>query len=270
MITEINIPASTTSVGSSAFYGCTALQTVYIDDLDKWIRIQFGSDASNPMYYASQLLLNNQPIVGDIIIPNDITKLYARVFKNTDITSIVVPNSVTSIGYNIFEGCDDLTTLTVPFIGYEAISNSVSVNAYSSTYNRFIGYWFGAPNNSSSGSTSNNDYVPESLKTVIVTGNQAIAPYAFYGCKNITNIIFNEGITGIRENAFYGCTGISEIIVPSTVTLIENYAFAYSGIESITFNGTIEQWNSVSKGSGWKDWISAAEVICSDGTITLS
>ena len=109
------------------------------------------------------------------------------------------------------------------------------------------------------------DFATDKAKATGVQTDFRSFQYAFD-----TVAILNEGITGIRENAFYGCTGISEIIIPSTVTLIENYAFAYSGIESITFNGTIEQWNSVSKSSGWKDWISAAEVICSDGTITLS
>jgi hypothetical protein len=270
MLTEINIPASITSVGQSAFSGCTALQTVYIDDLDKWIRIQFASETSNPMYYASQLLLNNQPITGDIVIPDDITKLYDRVFKGTDITSIVIPNTVTLIGKSIFEGCENITTLTVPFIGYSAMSNTESSYASSSGYSRFIGYWFGAPTNMSYPYTNNNQYVPQSLTTVIVTGDQAIAQGAFYGCENITSIILNEDITGIRTYAFYECTGLTEIIIPSTVTLIESSVFAYSRIESITFNGTIEQWNSISKQTNWNNNSSITQIICTDGIITLN
>ena len=265
-LSEINIPASVTSIGYRAFYNCPALQTVHITDLDKWMHISFYDEYAVPTRHATQLLLNNEQIVGDIVWPDDVTKVPYYIFKScSGITSITIPNTVISINKGAFEGCTGLTTLSVPFIGMQAIDNNASVNISTDSYFYGLGYFFGRTY-----ATSHYASVPESLKTVIVTGDQSIAPYAFYGCKNITNIVLNEGITGIRQHAFYNCTGITELIVPSTVTLIENYAFAYIKIETIVFNGTMEQWNSISKQTNWNNNSSITQIICTDGTITLN
>jgi len=60
------------------------------------------------------------------------------------------------------------------------------------------------------------------------------------------------------------------------VTSIGGYAFYYcSSLTSITFNGTIEQWNAIEKGSYWsdgiwdEDYIPAKEVVCSDGVVAI-
>jgi hypothetical protein len=54
------------------------------------------------------------------------------------------------------------------------------------------------------------------------------------------------------------------------VTSIENWAFSgCSGLTSITFDGTIEQWNNINKGDGWNKNVPATYVQCTDGQVTL-
>lgn len=54
-LTQLRIPERLTDIGSSAFEGCSALTDVYISDLGAWCGITFGSETSNPFYYAKNV-----------------------------------------------------------------------------------------------------------------------------------------------------------------------------------------------------------------------
>lgn len=46
LLTSINIPDSVTTIGESAFYGCTALTTItYEGKMEQWNAISIGTDA---------------------------------------------------------------------------------------------------------------------------------------------------------------------------------------------------------------------------------
>ena len=73
----------------------------------------------------------------------------------------------------------------------------------------------------------------------------------------------------IGQSAFYGCVFIS-ITIPNSVTYIGDFAFARcTKLTSITFQGTKEEWNAISKGVSWKTGVPATEVICTDGSVAL-
>ena len=61
-----------------------------------------------------------------------------------------------------------------------------------------------------------------------------------------------DGVTSIGAYAFYQCTSLTTIYIPSSVTSIGNYAFSgCTSLSTIWFDGTPQQWKSVSKGSYW-------------------
>ena len=79
-----------------------------------------------------------------------------------------------------------------------------------------------------------------------------------------------ESVTGIGELAFYKRSDMKTVIIPEGVTDIGELAFYNcTGLTSITFNGTKAQWNAISKGSSWKGYVPATEVVCSDGSVSL-
>ena len=216
-ITSITIPSGVTSIGSSAFSGCSNLSKVNISDIASWFKILFGNEYSNPLYYTHHLYLNGTELT-EITVPNTITKIneYA-LYGASAITSITIPSGVTSIGGSAFRDCNVLATLTIPFVGGSLTSNN------------YLGYIFGATS-----SSNNSSYVPSSLKTVVVTGGTSIAGSAFKGCSGLTSITIPSSVTSIGYNAFDGCSGLISITIPSGVTSIGSSAFYdCSGLTSI-------------------------------------
>ncbi|MBR2952191.1 MAG: leucine-rich repeat domain-containing protein, partial [Clostridia bacterium] len=145
--------------------------------------------------------------------------------------SIEIPANVTSIGYGAFENCSGLMSIKLPFVGAEN----------DGTGNTRFGYIFGA-----SYYYDNDDYVPASLKEVIITGGTSIGSYAFYNCSGLTSIEIPASVTSIGDKAFYGC----------------------SSLTSIHFGGTKAEWNAIAKGSIWNSFTGKYTVYCTDGNLS--
>ncbi len=101
-LNEITIPNSVTSIGERAFQGCTSLKRVYFCDNSNLTSI--GDFA----FYGCTSLT-------EITIPNRVTSIGRYSFAGcTSLTEITIPDSVTSIGFEAFYGCTSLTEITIP------------------------------------------------------------------------------------------------------------------------------------------------------------
>ena len=126
-LTSITIPDSVTTIGKKAFYDCGSLTSVYITDVAAWCNISFDSTASNPLYSAEALYLNNE-LVTDLTIPDSVTTIGKYAFYSCDsLTSVTIPDSVTTIDSGTFAYCTSLTSVTIP--------NSVTTIGNSAFYN---------------------------------------------------------------------------------------------------------------------------------------
>ena len=97
-ITSVTIGDSVTSIGDSAFSGCSGLTKVHITDLAAWCTIEFSNSSSNPLCYANNLYLNDS-LITDLIIPDSVTSIGDSAFSGySGLTSVTIGNSVTSIG----------------------------------------------------------------------------------------------------------------------------------------------------------------------------
>ena len=155
----------------------------------------------------------------DLYIPQkidgyDVTEIAESAFSNcSQLISVTVPNHVKKIGHWAFYQCNNLTTLSIPFVGAGNGSNA-AIN---------FEYIFGATG--SNQSIDDRDHAPESLKTVIVTGSGFIHTGAFMQCRNITSITLTGTIIEIHDGAFSGCSGLTELILPDSVEEIRSQAF---------------------------------------------
>ena len=112
-LASITIPDSVTSIGSSAFTGCSSLEKVNITDIDAWAMIDFTSSSANPLYYGAELYLNGE-LVTQVTL-SIATKIEDYAFYSCNsLTSITIPSVVTSIGNYTFDGCRSLTSATIP------------------------------------------------------------------------------------------------------------------------------------------------------------
>lgn len=148
----------------------------------------------------------------------DVDTYTIRGIRDKTVTEIFVPDYVKSIASGAFRDCRGwLTSITIPFVG----------ESKDGTRNTHFGYIFGAPN-----SWNNSDYVPSSLKEVVITGNSNIDSEAFYGCNNLTSVTISDGVANIGSHAFNGCSSLTKITIGNGVTVIESYAF--NGCSSLT------------------------------------
>ena len=277
-LTSIIIPDGVTSIGNSAFSGCSGLKGVYITDIAKWCNISFGDPAANPLFYARKLYLSGN-LVTNLVIPNGVTKIGSYAFWYcSGLTSITIPNSVTNIGSSAFNGCSGLTSITIPnsvtTIGSYAFSGCSGLTSITlpfvgatkdGTSNTHFGYIFGASDYS-----SNSYYVPETLKSVVITGGREIGSNAFRGCSGLTEITIPNSVTSIGSSAFYNCSGLTSIIIPDGVTSIGNSAFSgCSGLKGVYITD-IAKWCNISFGDSSANPLCEAQKLYLNGNLVTN
>ncbi len=170
-LTSIEIPAGVTSIGYSAFSGCSSL-TIYCEA------------SSKPSGWSSDWNYSNRPVVWghnnittdaiyDYVIHED--KVYLTKYKgssaNVIIPSTIEDKEIVSFGA-IFAENSNITRIEIP-AGVTRIGNS-----------------------------------------------------AFNGCSSLASIEIPTSVTSIGNSAFSGCSSLTSIEIPAGVTGIGDYAFA--------------------------------------------
>ena len=221
-LTKIALPDNVTYIGDNAFNGCDSLRGITIPDSVKKIgigafnnckKLQNITVSENNIVYASVGgILYNKGLTEIIMVPGGITG------------SVTVPDSVTDIRFAAFEGCFSIESITLPFVGATK----------DGTENTHFGYIFGA-----SSYSNNYSYVPDSLKTVIITGGSSIDEYAFYNCSSLVSVTIPDSVTSIGNYAFAFCYSLTSINIPYGVTSIKRSTFSSCALTDITIPDSV-------------------------------
>ena len=174
IVGNLAIPDSVTSIGSSAFRGCTGLTSVIIP-------AGVTSIGSGAFYGCSG--------VTSVIIPSNVTSIGDYAFYGcSGLTSITIPDSVTSIGRCAFYNCSGLTSVTVgedsqlTYIADYAFQNCsglTSITIPDSVTSIGEGVFYGC----------------SGLTSVTIPGSvTSIGDGAFSGCSRLTSITYQGNI----------------------------------------------------------------------------
>ena len=223
------IPAdgSVTSIGDSAFFGCSSLTSIVIPDSVTSI----GGDA----FYGCSSLTG-------ITIPDSVTSIGSFAFSGcSSLTGITIPDSVTSIGSQAFYGCSSLTSIAIP-------DSVTSIGGFA---------FYGCSSLTSILVAEGNKVYHSAGNCLIETASKTL----ILGCS--TSVIPVDGsVTSIENSAFDGCSSLTSIVIPDSVTSIGGGAFY--GCDSLTtvyYTGTEEEWAAIEIGS-LNDVLYRADIIC--------
>ena len=108
----------------------------------------------------------------------------------------------------------------------------------------------------------------DQLVSIDLNGYTVIPERTFWSCDALKEVKGSENIIEIREAAFYHCTGLENITFGKALKKIGYSAF-YACKAEITYQGTVEEWNTIEKDDKWQiytdaDWV-LKRIICTDG-----
>lgn len=151
--------------------------------------------------------------LSEVIIENGVESIKKNAFQGCiNLTEFTIPVSVTEIKADILIGCEKLEKLSVPL--WEPI---YSEDGYLPTVQHLVG-----------------SELRKGIKEVTVTGGNKIGNFAFAECHALEKVNIIADITAIGAQSFRRCLSLTSFAVPDGVTKIEEAAFLYAGLSSIT------------------------------------
>ena len=238
---ELRIPATVTSIGTSAFQNCTGVAKIVF-------KAPSGSVQPQPLVIGDNAF-NKCQAVTEITLPTWTSSIGNNVFQNcSELTSFGVnePSQLTTMGEYTFKSCSKLATINLPN-SLTSLGQRSMEQLHSLTSIRFPDKL----TTISAGMCQN----CVNLKHITLPKNlTTIEDRAFSGMRWIDGleeipageevvIELPSTLKTIGDYAFYNITHLKSITIPNSVESIGQYAFSSVGasnLETVTFEGEVK------------------------------
>lgn len=254
---EISIPDSVALIGYNAFFGCTSLKKVHFPDNDvEYVSNCFAGctslrDFPNRYSELSYGAFTNCNSLTEITLINAYYSGSSHFSNCEGLKRVVVAEGVKTLTEQMFAGCTSLTQVILP----STLTNAGALTFIDCTQLTEV-------INKSQLSLKKDDEV-------------------FYGCTSLEYIITSEssskmstleGITYyIRTNGKiifvdYENKDCEKLTIPSYITEIGSAAlYNFTSLKSLFYEGTVETWSTLTKGSDWNFGTLFTFVTCTNG-----
>lgn len=243
-LTSVQIPDTVTEIGSNAFYNCTSLKSVTIQDNKTSCVKKIGRQAfmfcsvlsdisildsvteigSEAFHHCEELDTVTIPegvtSVADgmfsycyslhtVTLPDSVTAIEERAFTGTALTQIHIPANVAQIGTDAFSECFALSTITSNSESYPAIDNVLYEKAANGDYT-LVRY----PSRR------------EDLAFKTPNAVARIGTHAFDCCLYLTSVKMPDSVISIGTGAFMNCSTLQDIELSCRITELSESVFA--------------------------------------------
>lgn len=243
LLTEINLPDNVKTLGMWAFQGTNDVKSIVIGSgIEEIPESAFNNSATN---------WNNRPT---ITIGSNVKTIGKKAFSGAKISSITIPASVTTIGDGAFGMCAKLTEIVIPNTVKaidEACFQDCKLLAEVTLSNQLTEI----PNNAFYRCEMLTSItIPNSVKTIgdgafatckkldtieFGTGLTKIGKQAFSYCLALTSMTIPDGVEELDHYLFDGCEALKTVVLPTSINKISGFTFKNcSALESVTFKGT--------------------------------
>ena len=237
-ITELEIPKSLKKATAYGYSGTARFGP--FSECDNLSRITFQKGTKE----IAEGLFGNCTGLKEIEIPNSVTKIGRAAFTwCTNLETVKFSTNLVDIDDVAFYHCDNLVVLNFPDvvtrIGARTFEecNSLKEVILPSSLTELEWQAF------ASCSQIRKVEIPKGLKKAETWGDGWYPKSGpFSDCNNLTEVVFEEGITKVADGLFGNCTGLEEIIIPNTVKEIGEGAFTYcSNLKKVKLSDSIER-----------------------------
>ena len=227
----VDIPASVTynnytypvkTIGTSAFSGCSNLQSVTLPASI----VTINTDA---FYYCTKL--------GSINLPEGIKEIYTDAFRYCNLSTITIPSTVTSISSNAFQNNPLTSVVWKP----KTCSIGSDSNApFYSTSSQITKFTFGDEVEEIPAYLCKN---MSKLDTIVLPPSvKSLGSFAFMGCTSLKSINLPVTQKTLPEGFLRGCSSLERIELPATLTTIKTDVFYYcSSLKEINLHEGIKE-----------------------------
>lgn len=237
-ITELEIPKSLKKATAYGYSGTARFGP--FSECDNLSRITFQKGTKE----IAEGLFGNCTGLKEIEIPNSVTKIGREAFTwCTNLETVKFSTNLVDIDDVAFYHCDNLVVLNFPDvvtrIGARTFEecNSLKEVILPSSLTELEWQAF------ASCSQIRKVEIPKGLKKAETWGDGWYPKSGpFSDCNNLTEVVFEEGITKVADGLFGNCTGLEEITIPNTVKEIGEGAFTYcSNLKKVKLSDSIER-----------------------------